>query len=324
MSLDIQTPQPVSPLAHPGPGEATLAILTALPEEFITTRLLLDEEWRAVTVPGDPGDYVLGSISSTRGRNSAGTTRHHVVLTLLTETGNDAAASSCAHLLRSFPTVTCVAMSGIAAGVPAPHAPARHVRLGDVVAGTWGVVDYDHVYDSDAGSTLRQPFPRPSTRLLRGAKVLAGGELIGDRPWEGILDRIIERGGPAFARPEPESDVLHSRSGLRIAHPALLESGHRPGRPKVHQGRIGSGDRALRSAARRDQLATRHDLRALEMEGKGMGDAAFSAGREWFVVRGISDYGDRHTSLRWRNYAAAASAAYLGALLSAVPTTPAR
>jgi nucleoside phosphorylase len=81
----------------------------------------------------------------------------------------------------------------------------------------------------------------------------------------------------------------------------------------VHHGRIGSADRSLRNARIRDELATRHDLHdlhAFEMEGAGLGNAAFSNGLEWFVVRGISYYGYSRTDKTWRSYASLVAAAY--------------
>ncbi|MEV6492008.1 hypothetical protein AB0M20_25830 [Actinoplanes sp. NPDC051633] len=59
------------------------------------------------------------------------------------------------------------------------------------------------------------------------------------------------------------------------------------------------------------------------MEGKGIGSAGFAGGREWFVVRGISDYGDANTTRLWRGYASVVAAAYVRALLAECqPLTP--
>ena len=96
-------------------------------------------------------------------------------------------------------------------------------------------------------------------------------------------------------------------------------SGHRPGQPKLHSGLIASGDRSLRSARKRDEIAARYDVLAIEMEGKGIGNTGFYEGVEWFTARGISDYGDRHVTPTWRSYAAMAAAAYVRALLAATP-----
>jgi nucleoside phosphorylase len=91
----------------------------------------------------------------------------------------------------------------------------------------------------------------------------------------------------------------------------------------VHSGLIASGDRSLRSARKRDEIAARYDVLAIEMEGKGIGNTGFSEGAEWFTVRGISDYGDRHVTGTWRNYASMAAAAYVRALLAVTPAAEA-
>jgi len=297
------------------PRQPVIGLVTALPEEFAAVASLVDEveEWH---VAGDPAGYVCGTIpSALPGRP------HPVVLTLLTETGANWAATAVANMLRSFESVDQVLMVGIAAGVPAPGDPHRHVRLGDIVVATWGIVDYDHVVDRPGGVTLRQGFPQPSALLAQRVKGLAAGELQGRRPWEDDLAVLLDR-LPAFARPDPTSDRLYARdtaTARPLRHPDPQASGHRDGMPKVHEGLIGSANRSLRNAARRDELAREFDLRAIEMEGSGIGSSAFAGGRDWLVVRGISDYGDQRLGRLWRPYASAVAAAYTRALLRRCP-----
>jgi len=297
------------------PRQPVIGLVTALPEEFAAMASLIDDE-KPWSVAGDPAGYVCGTIpSALPGRP------HAVVLTLLTETGTNWAATAVANMLRSFESVDQVLMVGIAAGVPAPGDPHRHVRLGDVVVATWGIVDYDHVVDRPGRVTLRQGFPQPSALLAQRVKGLAAGELQGRRPWEDDLTVLLER-LPAFARPDPTTDRLYApdtTSARLLRHPNLAASGHRAGVPKVHEGRIGSANRSLRNAARRDELAREFDLRAIEMEGSGIGSSAFAGGRDWLVVRGISDYGDQRLGHLWRPYASAVAAAYTRALLRRCP-----
>jgi nucleoside phosphorylase len=301
--------QPDLPSAGPAFG-----IITALPEEFAAMQALIDGPQRR-DVEDDPADYVVGTVPSPDPDRP-----HLIALTLLGETGNDAAANACANLVRSFGSVRCVLMVGIAAGVPDPGRPDRHVRLGDVVVATWGIAEYDSVTDEASGPVSRREFPPASPRLERRAKMLAAGEAVGIRPWEDILARTVSA-LPGFGRPEAGTDLIYAAddSERLVPHPDLAASGHRPGWPKVHYGRIGSGERSLRSARKRDELAAAHDVLAIEMEGKGVGNTGFSIGVEWFVVRGISDYGDRRTGRAWRYYAALAAAAYTRALLEACP-----
>ncbi|WP_432994668.1 CATRA conflict system CASPASE/TPR repeat-associated protein [Dactylosporangium sp. CA-233914] len=297
--------------APPSPAGAVIGIIAAMPEEYDAMLALLDDVTER-SVEGDSAVYAVGTVPST----DAGRP-HPVVLTMLGATANHDAAAGVAHLLRSFTTVERVLMVGIAAGVPAPDRPAQHVRLGDIVVGTWGVVDYDHVVDRPGGAEPRMGQPRPDYLLERRAKVLEAAALRGERPWEAELDRLIAA-RPAFARPDPAADVLWSSDDPDagpVAHPDPAVSGHRPGRPKVHHGRIGSGNRSVRNARLRDELAERYQIRALEMEGAGVVWAAFASGRDCLVVRGVSDYADSRMAMGWRGYAAAVAAAYARALL---------
>ena len=310
-SLPAATTSPavITSPADPGP---TIGIVTALPEEYAAMRALIDNP-QPVWIRGDRGHYVRGSVPI-----ESSDQFHSVVLTLLSDTGNTNASEAVAHLIRSFPSIDQVLMVGIAAGIPLPQQPEHHVRLGDIVVAAWGIVDFDHVVDRPEGRTLRQGFPSPSPVLVLGAKVIAAAEKSGLRPWEAPLDALLTA-LPQFARPGAATDVLYAsddRDAVPIPHPDPATSGHRFGLPKVHYGFIGSSDRSLRNASVRDDLAAKYGMRAIEMEGKGIGNAAFASGREWFVVRGISDYGDARMNSLWRDYASAVAAAYVRALLA--------
>ncbi|MFG2045741.1 hypothetical protein [Dactylosporangium sp. NPDC048998] len=305
---DRSTDRPQRP-RHDRPV-ATIGIVTALAEEYDAVTALLDGA-RACPVVGDPATYSVGYLPS-RDPDHA----HVVAVSVLPEGGNDIAATACTNLTRSFPTVTCVLFAGIAAGVPDPGRAERHVRLGDIVV-PWEVVDYDHVDVRPDGPRLRPGFPQPSPRMTAAVNRLLTRDRRGDHPWEFWLDTGRRPDLARFQRPPEDTDVLYApdESGRRIKHPSLRRSGHRKGAPKVHRGRIGSADRSLRDAVTRDDLARRHDILAVEMEIKGFGRASFLNGVEWYVVRGISDYGDSRTTPIWRGYASLAAAAFTRALL---------
>jgi nucleoside phosphorylase len=298
----------------------TIGVLTATPWEFAAMRALLDRRGEDdPDVPrDDPAHYVLGSQPSRR-RGTA----HRVVLTQLGRSGTDAAANGCTNLLRSFPSVKLVFMVGTAAGIPNLAQPERHVRLGDIVVATQGVVDYDHVRVNGDGVQPRRQFPSPSPRLVRCADRLKADELSGEYPWERWLAGAAPANLNGYARPRPGTDVLHDHDGTRLKHPQRNRSGHRAGLPKVHYGLIGSANRSLRDAAVRDQVATRHGFLALDMESAGVGASCFLNDREWFVVRGVSDYADHHRNEVWRHYASLAAACYVRALLAeCLPVEP--
>jgi nucleoside phosphorylase len=291
----------------------TIGIITAIPEEFAAVRALLDGPGEH-DVDEDPAPYVLGSLPS---RDPA--RDHYAALTLLGATATNAAANGCTNLVRSFPSVVTVVMAGVAAGIPNPYRPQRHVRLGDIVVATHGLVDYDHIRSASNGVQPRRPFPLPSTRLVRCANMLKADELTGFRPWEHWLGDGRPQNLFGYGRPPHHTDVLQDQGGFRLQHPNRNLSGHRKGYPKVHYGAIGSADRSLYDAATRDQLAERHGFLAVEMEGAGIGSSTFLNNLEWFVIRGISDYGDENRSEVWRRHASLAAACYLRALLSKCP-----
>jgi nucleoside phosphorylase len=299
-----------APGASGGSDRPTIGLITAIPEEFTAMRGLLEDPADEY-VTGDPARYTLGMLPSP----DAGPV-HKVVLTMLGATATDAAADGCTHMIRSFPSIRVVIMVGIAAGIPNVSRPEQHVRLGDIVVATDGIVDYDHVNVGPDGVRQRQGFPTPSARLTRGVNILKSDELSGRRPWEQWLDTTSRPGLAGYARPNGRKDVLRDSLGYPIDHPRRDRSGHRKGFPKVHYGLIGSADRAISDVATRDQLAARHRLLAVEMEGAAIGASSSLNGREWFVVRGISDYGDSQRDGTWRKYASLVAAAYVRALLA--------
>lgn len=295
----------------------TFGLVTAMPEEFHAMRALLDDPVH-IRVMRDRADYIVGELPSLDGRLP-----HEVVLTLTADIGTHATADACKGMAMSFPTVNVLIMAGIAAGVPAPDSPDRHVRLGDIVVATWGIVDYDHVVRGAGGEELRQPFPRPADLLARADRMLQAAEHADRRPWEQWLEVTGNPLLTGFDRPHGSADVLRDGAdpGRVIAHPPRLLSGHRRDMPKVHRGMIGSANVSLRCSAERDALASRYGLLAFEMEGAGIGTCSFVNGLDWFMVRGISDYADENLGTRWRRYAALAAAAYVRALLEATPPT---
>lgn len=268
------------------PEEVTIGIVTAIPIELAAVRMVLDDA-RDHHVEGDPNYYCTGSVPSADPRFP-----HRVAVLPQTRDGTRDAAAGVNDLIRSFPSLRSVLMCGIAAG-----APTEQVRLGDIVSATRGVVDYGHVRATDHGRELRRPAGDPSADLIRADNRLAEGEIHGQRPWEATL-AALERANHAFRRPPSASA------------------------PAVHRGAVGSADVLLRDAELRDDLVRRYRIIAVEMEGSGVATAARLHGREWFMVRGISDLADSHKNDDYHGYAAAAAAAYLRALLAMTRPAP--
>lgn len=261
------------------PDEVTIGIVTAIPIELAAVRMILDDVFDQRRLQ-DPNNYCIGYIPVADSDR-----RHRVVAGQQTRDGTRNAAATVIDMMRSFPSLRAVVMCGIAAG-----APRSRVSRGDIVSATGGVVDYGHLRAVAGARRLRRPAPDVSAALLRADHRLAEGAIHGRRPWEITLAELQDDNA-AFRRPEPA------------------------GPPTVHRGAVGSGDVLLRDAALRDDLAGQHDVLAFEMEGSGVSTSAALHGKEWFMVRGISDLGDERKDDRWLGYAAAAAAAYLRNLL---------
>ena len=83
----------------------------------------------------------------------------------------------------------------------------------------------------------------------------------------------------------------------------MTELVERPLRPlsertKVWYGPIGSGDKLMKNAKKRDELRDKFNLIGLEMEAAGT-MSTIPVG----VVRGVCDYGDAQKNKEWQPYA---------------------
>jgi nucleoside phosphorylase len=297
--------------------QPTFGVVATSPEAAAAIQSLLGG--LVQPVDDDRRHYTLGELpSKTRERP------HAVAVSTIADAGSSRAAAAAADLIRTFPTVGCILLVGVGGGVPRPREPLRHVRLGDVVVSSWGLVDFDHVDQRVDGPVLRNGTPVPSELLKASVTALRTEQELGRRPWEAWTARVGER-LEGYRRPDPATDVVRDWRGRRLAHPDPVLSGHRVGVPKVHHGVIGTSDRSLRDARVRDELAAAHELLAFEMEAEGVGTASSLAGREWLVVLGIGNYADQYADDEtWRRYAAAAAAGYVAALLTETsPQAPA-
>lgn len=290
--------------------QPSIGIITAMPIEFDAMRALIDNPVIKYAHGDDQVRYTLGTLPSVPGAPP-----HRVVLILLPRTATNAAAHGCTNMIRSYPQIRVIIMVGTAAGIPRVDQPAWHVRLGDIVV-VEGIIEFDHLRVYPGHSRLRQPCPLPSVQLMCAVNDLRADEVRGERPWEDLL-RTPALGG--YVRPNERTDVVLNIDGDRLEHPRRTRTNHRPGFPKVHYGLVGSSDRSFRDVKSRDSIAAEHGLLAVEMEGAAVAVSSSLSGRDWFMVRGISDYGDSQRTEAWCRPAAQAAAAYVRAALGACP-----
>lgn len=297
--------------------DPSIGIITALPKEYAAVAVVL-ESTKPIDLPGHGAGrrYLYGEIPSS---NSS---KHPLVLALLSDMGNNSASSRATLLFEHFPSVQLVIMVGIAGGVPQPSVPAKHVRLGDIVVSDRnGVVQYDfgkeELVEGVVQITPRFPPRPPSARLLESFRLLEAGELLGERPWIKCIERALEHF--PFGRPQIETDILASSVDPDVTIPHPADPMRVPGTPRVFSGPIASANNLLKNPVKRDQLKAKYGVVAVEMEGSGIADAAWNAEIGYFVIRGISDYCDKNKGDDWQDYAAVAAAAYLRAVLEATP-----
>ncbi|KAF9768911.1 hypothetical protein IL306_013734 [Fusarium sp. DS 682] len=121
--------------------------------------------------------------------------------------------------------------------------------------------------------------------------------------------------GSAAALAGQERDILYEVFSYGLQKEMQRERRPEDQRTRIWYGPIGSGDKLMRNAYRRNELRDKFNIIGLEMEAAGTMNH-IPVG----VIRGVCDYGDEHKSKEWQPYAAAMAAAYGKALLSEILT----
>ncbi|HEV2780119.1 MAG TPA: hypothetical protein VGX25_12065 [Actinophytocola sp.] len=275
-----------------------IGIVTVLEEEFRAVLLQL-EDVAVVPIGQDPHAYVCGRVLSRVRRDPP-----HVDVVLMKQLRmtNPSAALATTSMIKAFPTVRDVLLVGIAGAVPRPDVPDKNVALGDVVVSDRiGVWHTDHVTLSGGTRLPRGGLPPPSSRLTGALDRLAASRDPADA-LRARLKRIEDRDG-RFTRPPAAADVLYSPARR------VVRRGGVSGETRIFRGVIASGNPLVRDANERDRIGAVSGALAVDMEGAGVAEAAWAASRQYFLVRGLSDYSDAFKNDVWHWYAAAAAAA---------------
>ncbi len=264
-----------------------------------------------------------------------------VVLAQCIRMGNNSAAVTASILLSAFPNLEWIILSGIAGGMPHAKKKGRnysgvdfsdHVRLGDIVVSKEAVLQYDLVKASINWHENRSKPCQPDPGLLQIIDNIESNYLLNRcnpnfKPrWESHLEDIILKLG--CNRPSGKKDVIYSykntKTGFKqlktekLVHPNNQKN-RTPGKPLLHYGTVGSANILLKDPVERDCLREEYNFRAIEMEGSGVADAAWSFRTGYLVVRGICDYCDMNKNKEWQDYAAAVAAAFTRTICEQVP-----
>jgi nucleoside phosphorylase len=295
----------------------TVAWIAPLPIEAQAAWYMLDHEHQGGFAIDRGDDYVY----------MAGDINGHNVIIATFPAGHDygvgSAAALASQVKKSFPNLWFGLLVGVAAGLPnLTSVPPRDIRLGDVLVGVGegesaGLVSYDLGKETSAGFKLLHHGAQAKTEtVVRSAigqiKTLAPmhGNLF--LPYyESIKDKRHSDG--TFADPGQGKDQLYQTAAEENS--LVIKLVERPmrqqlERTKVWYGSIGSGDKLMKNAQKRDKLRDEFDLIGLEMEAAGIINT-IPVG----VIRGVCDYGDAQKNKEWQPYAAAMAAAYAKAVL---------
>ncbi|KAJ9657787.1 hypothetical protein H2198_004094 [Neophaeococcomyces mojaviensis] len=281
---------------------------------------MLDEIHDPLPISRDQNAYTLGEIGG-----------HNIVIAVMPDIGNNAAASVTTQLLNDFPSIRFGLLVGIGGGVPGEE----DIRLGDVVVSRpmrtyGGVVQFDLGKRLANGAFERTgQLDRSPTYLSASVRKLEAQHRRLGSQMSDYLHRMMQQyphmreqySYPVLApdRLFPSNYVHQSSSGSTcnlceqsrvIPRPVRLDN-----KPLIHYGSIGSANVVVKDAATRDALKRDYGILCIEMEAAGIMNAF-----PCLVIRGICDYADSHKNKSWQPYAAASAAAYMKELLLTVPS----
>ncbi|KAH6646194.1 hypothetical protein BKA67DRAFT_525928 [Truncatella angustata] len=301
------------------PHDYTVAWIAPLEIEAQAALNLLDERHRGRFQVSRGDDYVFHA-GNMRG--------HNVVIATLPagqEYGTGSAAALASQVKKFFPKLWFGLLVGVAMGLPdLSRRPARDIRLGDVLVGlpdgeSAGLVAYDLGKETEDGFELLKhghalAVTEPIVRAAIGSiKLEAPNDAeVFLHYYEAIRDN--EHATGTFADPGQDRDKLYLVQANGTEQ--VIERVRRPDarRTRVWYGPIGSGEKLIKNAQKRNELRDRYGVIGVEMEAAGTMNR-IPVG----VIRGVCDYGDKHKNKEWQPYAAAMAAAYGKAVLDEIP-----
>ncbi|KAJ4144650.1 hypothetical protein LMH87_003525 [Akanthomyces muscarius] len=252
---------------------------------------------------------------------------HNVVIATLPagqEYGTGSAAALASQVKTFFPNLWFGLLVGVAAGLPRlSGVRQRDIRLGDVLVAlpegeSAGLIAYDLGKETGDGfQLLRYGHVLASTEtVVRAAigsiKLHAPNDAQLFLPYYASM-KLIEHADGTFVDPGQDEDKLYEFDEAGTER--VVKRDRRPDaqRTRVWYGPIGSGEKLIRNASKRDELRDRYDVIGLETEAAGTMNR-IPVG----VIRGAYNYGDAHENTEWKPYAAAMAAAYAKGVLGQI------
>jgi nucleoside phosphorylase len=249
---------------------------------------------------------------------------HNVIIATLPSGevyGTSSAAALASQIKILFPNIRFGLLVGVAAGLPnLSRTPPRDIRLGDVLVGlpegeSAGLFAYDlGKVTKDGFQPLHYGHVLTTTEMIVRAAI---GNIKIESPndtaiflpfYENIKDK--EHANGTFLDPGQDQDNLYEANQGGIKHLVKREQRLDSKRVRVWYGPIGSGEKLMKNAEKRNELRDKYNVIGLEMEAAGTMNQ-IPVG----VIRGVCDYGDEYKNKEWQPYAAAMAAAYAKAVL---------
>lgn len=241
----------------------------------------------------------------------------------MSQTGTIPAAVVTTHMQRNFRSIQVCLLVGIAGGVPRADAD---IRLGDVVVGSGGVVQYDFGKSTSDGFVRTSLNHRPANSLLQASSHLKALHLRGMGKFHEYVSHFNTL--PEFTSRNAGRDILFDAKYHHVAKGFTCEQCDKEREIKrqardehvmVYYGIIASGNLVMKYSVARDRVSSElNGALCFEMEAAGLiTDSSFPC----LVIRGISDYADSHKNDRWKPYAAATAASYAKDLLLTLPSS---
>ncbi|KAF4332224.1 ankyrin repeat-containing protein [Fusarium beomiforme] len=282
---------------------------------------MLDSKHRGKFRVGRGDDYIFyaGTMSG-----------HNIIIATLPAGqpyGTGSAAALASQVKKSFPNLWFGLLVGVAAGLPnLLRDPVRDIRLGDVLVAlpdgeSAGLVAYDlgKIRGDQTFQPLRLGHALATTEaIIRSAigriKIRAPNDVECILPHYHKIKNMQHATGN-FRDPGQHKDIFYEVSSYGLQKEIQRAERPQDRRTRIWYGPIGSGDKLMRNAYRRNELRDKYNIIGLEMEAAGTMNQ-IPVG----VIRGVCGYGDEHKSKEWQPYAAAMAAAYGKALLSEILT----
>jgi nucleoside phosphorylase len=261
---------------------------------------------------GDDYVYTAGDING-----------HNVVIATFPadhDYGVGSAAALAGQVKKSFPNLWFGLLVGVAAGLPnLDRIPPRDIRLGDILVGLGGggnagLVSYGLGKETSGGFELLRDGAQAKTETVLRAAIgniktfapMRGNDFL--KYYKNIKDKKHSNG--TFADPGQKKDKFYQIAAMDDLTLVERQPRQESERTQVWYGRVGSGDKLVENARKREELRDRFDLIGLEMEAAGTMNTIPVA-----VIRGACGYGDAQKNEEWQPYAAAMAAAYTKGVL---------